>query len=337
MSYFEFPHTRTYDSDLGWLITEYKRIAEELAALTLRVAQNEADIADIKADLIRIRQELEDFKAQIIRMFNELEAELRAQLEEFQAQIEEELRIMEANILRRFEVLQQRVDDTLELFREELTRTEEELRAELASAIAEMNYQLETTIADIRAQFEALEANIERTLALYDEKIADNLIASKAYTDEREAYLQEEIDNIRIDPTTRVIIPATQAEATLQDTFDTEHYYLRSWALRASYYDSLGLTATEYDELNLIAYDYDYLAKWFVVEKHDVAYMISPINGNYETTKEVMIELSDLLRDIMVGAFTATEYDALEISAEDYDALLVSAFNYDYFGKNYVA
>lgn len=26
MSYFDFPHTRTYDSDLGWLIREVKRI-----------------------------------------------------------------------------------------------------------------------------------------------------------------------------------------------------------------------------------------------------------------------------------------------------------------------
>lgn len=337
MSYFEFPHTRTYDSDLGWLITEYKRIAEEVASLNERVTQNEIDIADIKADIIRIRQELEDFKAEVRRLFSELEADLRRELAAFQAEIEEELRILEANILRRFEVLQERVDETLDLFREELTRTEEELRAELAAAIADMNYQLETTIADIRSQMAALEANIERTLALYDEKIADNLVIAKAYTDEREAYLQEEIDNIRLDPTTRVIVPATQEEATLQDTVDTEHYYLRAWALRASYYDSLGLTASEYDEQNLLAYDYDYLAKWFLVEKHDVAYMISPINGNYETTKDVMIELSDLLRDIMQGAFTATEYDALEISAEDYDALLVSAFNYDYFGKNYVA
>ena len=337
MSYFEFPHTRTYDSDLGWLITEYKRIAEELASLTLRVAQNEEDIADIKADIIRIRQELEEFKAEVRRLFNELEAVLRAQLAAFQAEIEEELSILESNILRRFEVLQERVDDTLSLFREELTQTEERMQRELDAALAEMRYEITTSLNDLRAQFAALKTEIENILSLYDEKIADNLTAAKAYTDEREAYLQAEIDSIRIDPTTHVIVPATQVEATLQETFDIEHYYLRAWALRASYYDSLGLTANEYDGQELIAYDYDYLSKWFLVEKHDVAYMISPINGNYETTKEVMIELSDLLRDIMEGAFTASEYDALEITATDYDALQVSAFNYDYFGKNYVA
>lgn len=28
MSFFEFPHTRTYDSDLGWLIKDYKTLDE---------------------------------------------------------------------------------------------------------------------------------------------------------------------------------------------------------------------------------------------------------------------------------------------------------------------
>ena len=28
MSFFEFPHTRTYDSDLGWLIKDYKSLTE---------------------------------------------------------------------------------------------------------------------------------------------------------------------------------------------------------------------------------------------------------------------------------------------------------------------
>ena len=30
MAYFEFPHTRTYDSDLGWLIKHVKAIGDSL-------------------------------------------------------------------------------------------------------------------------------------------------------------------------------------------------------------------------------------------------------------------------------------------------------------------
>ena len=33
MSYFEFPHTRTYDTDLGWLIKHCKTCEEAIAAL----------------------------------------------------------------------------------------------------------------------------------------------------------------------------------------------------------------------------------------------------------------------------------------------------------------
>ena len=33
MSFFEFPHTRTYDSDLGWLIKDYKHISGLIASL----------------------------------------------------------------------------------------------------------------------------------------------------------------------------------------------------------------------------------------------------------------------------------------------------------------
>ena len=33
MGYFEFPHTRTYDSDLGWLIKTVKSIAEAVESL----------------------------------------------------------------------------------------------------------------------------------------------------------------------------------------------------------------------------------------------------------------------------------------------------------------
>lgn len=33
MSYFEFPHTRTYDSDLGWLIKTVKELTDLVAGL----------------------------------------------------------------------------------------------------------------------------------------------------------------------------------------------------------------------------------------------------------------------------------------------------------------
>ena len=34
MAFFEFPHTRTYDSDLGWLLKEYDALSEAYKTLT---------------------------------------------------------------------------------------------------------------------------------------------------------------------------------------------------------------------------------------------------------------------------------------------------------------
>lgn len=48
MSFFEFPHTRTYDSDLGWLIKCCKNVNEALEALERWKAETEPTIEDFK-------------------------------------------------------------------------------------------------------------------------------------------------------------------------------------------------------------------------------------------------------------------------------------------------
>ena len=55
MSFFEFPHTRTYDSDLGWLIRQCKTNQDAIAALETWKADAQGSIDDIKqlyADII---------------------------------------------------------------------------------------------------------------------------------------------------------------------------------------------------------------------------------------------------------------------------------------------
>lgn len=337
MGYFEFPHTRTYDSDLGWLITEYKRISEELAALTIRVAQNEEDIADIKADIIELRQEIVNFEEEVRQMFADQEAEFRQMFADLAAQLEVEITELEQRLTVRFEALKSYVDNTLALFREELTQTEEELREELRSAIADMQAMIEREIAEIRTEMAQFRNSVQNTLDLYDIKIAENLEEAKEYTDEREAYLQEEIDNIRIDPTTRVIVPATGLEDTVQNAFDIEHHNLRAWGLRASYYDSLSLSAADYDAEALRAYDYDYLGKWFLIEKKSVGYMFSPFSGQYERIQNIINDIADRFREYLGSALTAGEYDVLEIDADTYDSYEITAFDYDYYGKTILA
>ena len=49
MSFFEFPHTRTYDSDLGWLIKDYKNLDEFIAAIKSWIEQTQPTIDELIA------------------------------------------------------------------------------------------------------------------------------------------------------------------------------------------------------------------------------------------------------------------------------------------------
>lgn len=49
MSFFEFPHTRTYDSDLGWLIKDYKTLDELIDAIKEWIRVTQPTIDEFKA------------------------------------------------------------------------------------------------------------------------------------------------------------------------------------------------------------------------------------------------------------------------------------------------
>lgn len=49
MSFFEFPHTRTYDSDLGWLIKHVNSYDEVINTLNAWIAENEPKLDDMEA------------------------------------------------------------------------------------------------------------------------------------------------------------------------------------------------------------------------------------------------------------------------------------------------
>ena len=48
MSFFEFPHTRTYDSDLGWLIKDTHTLDEMVAAIKQWIVDTQPTIEDLQ-------------------------------------------------------------------------------------------------------------------------------------------------------------------------------------------------------------------------------------------------------------------------------------------------
>lgn len=49
MGYFEFPHTRTYDSDLGWIINQIKKLMLAVNALDDWKQTHESEYEELKA------------------------------------------------------------------------------------------------------------------------------------------------------------------------------------------------------------------------------------------------------------------------------------------------
>ena len=49
MAFFEFPHTRTYDSDLGWLISRVNSYDDVINELNAWIAENDPKIEDLEA------------------------------------------------------------------------------------------------------------------------------------------------------------------------------------------------------------------------------------------------------------------------------------------------
>ena len=49
MSFFEFPHTRTYDGDLGWLIKHVSSYEEVIQTLNDWISENQPKIDDFEA------------------------------------------------------------------------------------------------------------------------------------------------------------------------------------------------------------------------------------------------------------------------------------------------
>lgn len=49
MAFFEFPHTRTYDSDLGWLIKNVSSYNETIEALNAWIETNTPRLEDLEA------------------------------------------------------------------------------------------------------------------------------------------------------------------------------------------------------------------------------------------------------------------------------------------------
>lgn len=131
-------------------------------------------------------------------------------------------------------------------------------------------------IADYEARIQALEHAVaydlpelmdEKILALKNELLAEieaKVIEIRSYVDVKDAYLQQQIDNITIGRV-NLYDPTTGQYSPLQTVINNIYGAGLADALTAEEYDDLELTATAYDAYQLTASEYDTKGKVLLV------------------------------------------------------------------------
>lgn len=76
MSFFEFPHTRTYDSDLGWLIKTVSSIGNEYEELVEYMNQHKIEYAELVTRVEKLENEIDTFESEIDLRFTNLQTQL---------------------------------------------------------------------------------------------------------------------------------------------------------------------------------------------------------------------------------------------------------------------
>lgn len=284
MSFFEFPHTRTYDSDLGWLIKEVQKISDEYQSLIDWKNSHEAEYSELLRRVNALENEINTFETQIQEEFeslkNGLEAYIYEQIHEALGQL-----IIELGDVRQ-EIIQLRADVTRAIL-----DLEGDIRAQDQMLRNWVNARLDQFIAQIpdlttinvwnpvRGALTSVQIAIDDlynlgrsgglTASEYD---AMQLTASEYDALDLTAY---EYDNYAKDilgqrgifknPLYYMNSPFTGEYVPIVTVINELAHLHKADALTAGEYDALDLSAADYDAYDLTAFDYDWSGKLLLV------------------------------------------------------------------------
>lgn len=280
MSFFEFPHTRTYNSDLGWLIKEVTRIADQYDTFIEYMNTHKVEYEELLKRVTALETEINTFEAEIDTRFNQLknqlENEIYTQIQtaiaNLQAQlgtIYKDLEDLRAEVKRNY-LDQHGYSDAL--YKLSLDYTDLKIQ-ELIDSIPDL-----TTVNvfnPVRGEITTIQVAIDD---LYDIGRPDCLTALE-YDDlqltalefdslnmtaiEYDLYSKKLLEEAGIfkNPAHFMYSPFTGEYVPLQTVILELSYLHQSDTLTAEEYDQKDLAAEDYDLLELTAYDYDWHGK----------------------------------------------------------------------------
>jgi cell division septum initiation protein DivIVA len=311
---------------------------DEVIVLKRRMTSLENDMVQLRADFEQFRTEMNERFANLERELREtlaseisrIERELTARIERLEqqllariAELENEMKTrmtnLEINLTNRVEQLERNIDQRFDDLNADIDRKFAAQDAHINAQLNEVRTWVANELSRYLAMFENFKEDVNATLNDYLNKIAEAERRANKYTDEVAEGLQKQIDELKYDPTPRIITPADLVVRRTQDAFDVEHCYLRAWALTAEEAERLGLTAEMMDNIGINVYQHDYLNKWYYgVQRQHIS--------------DTIVELETMLRALCGCGLTAIEYDAKEWTAEGYQNLDLTAIQYDCWG-----
>ena len=299
-----YPYTDFHEMNLDWLLTTYQSIVDKLNETIDWANNHQTEYEEAIARLTAVENEIYTFEAQINAAFTQLQRDLEADFAQQKAELAQALADTQAQVDAAIIQMQNEVSQQLSDFVEEFYILKAEVQAEVNRLLGIINQAIDQLNATLDANNQYIFNYVENRLDEFIDMIPD----------------YEHI----------YVYNPYRGEVTLLQQAINDLYSVASiWGLTAQQYDSLELTATEYDSLGLSAIEYDTLGYKLLYKDPDL-YMINPFTGTYDPVKTVIEYLAGLHK---AEAYTATEYDALELDADTYDGYEITAYNYDWFGK----
>lgn len=201
---------------------------------------------------------------------------------------------------------------------------------ELSNDTSEKLKALTDTVNNNKAQFDEYIIQINASL----NNIYSDLTKLGTEIDTKiESAMQKilyDVEQLLIGYSIYVISPVSGKKTTIQNALNDIYEATALNALTALEYEQLDMTAEKYDNRMITANDYD-RKSLFIFLKELYFSALSPFTGLKETCCDIVNEIVNYLK--IDKAITATEYDALSLSASDYDNKNIAAYSYDWNGK----
>ena len=283
MSFFEFPHTRTYDSDLGWLIKAYQEIASDYEEIKEFIEKYPSEYAALDNRIKALENEISSFETEIDNRFNALKTELSeeiytqlqlaiADLNSQLGEIYRRLSEIDSAIIRQRLYLEGRIEATEDFC---ILYTDEKIQ-ELINSLPDL-----TTVNvfnPVRGEVTTIQEAVndlydlgrsEGITALEYDSLGlsateyDNLELTAIQYDQYARYYLD-LNGFIINPFHYMTSPFTGELVRLEVVINELASLHKDDTLTADEYDTLALDADYYDALDISAYDYDWHSKTLV-------------------------------------------------------------------------